>query len=159
MRLALARRSAVVALLIACAAVAAPSDDGDDQALLDDADYVAGRSALKAGDDTKALLRFQSALKRFPEAADLHNELGFAHRRLRQMDKAFEHYRRALDLNPQHRGAHEYIGEAYLIVGDVERARLHLAALRSICLLPCEELKDLEQAIAEHLARAAPPSR
>ena len=144
---------------MACAAVAAPSGDGDDQALLADADYVAGRSALKAGDDTNALLRLQSALKRFPEAADLHNELGFAHRRLRQMGKAFEHYRRALDLNPQHRGAHEYIGEAYLIVGDVARARLHLAALRSICLLPCDEQKDLEQAITEHLARAAPPSR
>ena len=144
---------------MACAAVAAPSGDGDDQALLADADYVAGQAALKGGDDASAVRRFQSALKRFPEAADLHNELGFAHRRLRQMGKAFEHYRRALDLNPQHRGAHEYIGEAYLIVDDVERARLHLAALRSICLLPCDELKDLEQAIAEHLARAAPPAR
>ena len=144
---------------MAGAAVSAPSGDGDDQALLADADYVAGRSALKAGDDASALQRFQSALKRFPEAADLHNEIGFAHRRLRQMAKAFEHYRRALDLNPQHRGAHEYIGEAYLIVDDVERARLHLAALRSICLLSCDELKDLEQAITKHLARAAPPTR
>ena len=159
MRLAWAWRAATVALLTAGAAVAAPSSDGDDQALLADADYVAGRAALKGGDDASALLRFQSALKRFPQAADLHNELGFAHRRLRQIGEAFEHYRRALDLNPQHRGAHEYIGEAYLIVGDVERARLHLAALRSICLLPCDELKDLEQAIAEHLARATPSAR
>ena len=140
-------------------AAAAPSGDSDDLALLADSDYVAGRAALKASDDANALRRFQSALKRFPEAADLHNELGFAHRRLRQMDKAFEHYRRALTLNPQHRGAHEYIGEAYLIVGDVDQARLHLAALRSLCMLPCDELKDLEQAIAEHLARAALPAR
>ena len=133
----------------------APTGDGDDQALLADADYAAGRAAIKAGDDTRALGSFQAALKRFPDAADLHNELGFTHRRLRQMNEAFKHYGRALDLNPQHRGAHEYIGEAYLIVGDVDRARFHLAALKSICLLPCEELKDLEKAIAEHLARGA----
>ena len=79
------------------------------------------------------------------------------HRRLKQLDKAFVHYRRALQINPQHRGAHEYIGEAYLMVGDVTSAEKHLAALRSICLLPCDEQRELEKAIATH--RAAAPSR
>lgn len=134
-------------------AAAAPSGDSDDLALLADSDYVAGRSALKARDDANALLRFQSALKRFPVAADLHNELGFAHRRLRQMDKAFEHYRRALALKPQHRGAHEYIGETYLAIGDLAGAQKHLAALRAICVLPCEELADLEKAVAQYQAK------
>lgn len=152
-----AARVAALLLLAGAGALAAPSSEGDDQALLADADYAAGRAAIKAGDDQAALRRFQSALRRFPEAADLHNELGFTHRRLRQMDQAFQHYKRALDLNPQHRGVHEYIGEAYLIVGDVDRALFHLNALRSICLLPCDEMNDLEKAIAEHRARAAPP--
>ena len=133
---------------------AAPSDDADDQALLQDLDYVAGRAALKAGDAAAALRRFESALLRFPDTADLHNELGFAHRKLRQLDKAFDHYKRALMIEPRHRGAHEYIGEAYLMVGDVASAEKHLAALRSICLLPCEELSDLEKAIAEHRTKA-----
>ena len=133
---------------------AAPSDDADDQALLQDEDYLAGRAALKAGDAGAALRRFESALRRFPDSADLHNELGFAHRKLRQMDKAFEHYKRALMIEPRHRGAHEYIGEAYLMVGDVASAEKHLAALRSICLLPCEELTDLEKAISEHRAQS-----
>ena len=70
------------------------------------------------------------------------------------MDKAFEHYKRALMIEPHHRGAHEYIGEAYLMVGDVAGAEKHLTALRSICLLPCEELTDLEKAISEHRAQA-----
>jgi Flp pilus assembly protein TadD len=135
---------------------AVSSDDGDDEALLADADYTAGRAAVKAGDFGAALQRFQSALRRFPEAADLHNELGFSHRKLRQMDKAFLHYKLALAIKPEHRGAHEYIGEAYLMVGDVASAEKHLAALRSICLLPCEELQDLQKAIAQHQARSNP---
>ena len=136
---------------------AVQSEDGDDQALLADTDYAAGLAARQAGDSGAALRHFQAALKRFPQAADLHNELGFAHRKLRQMDKAFEHYKRALALRPQHRGAHEYIGEAYLMVGDVASAERHLEALRSICLLPCEEFEDLRKAISAH--RAQPASR
>lgn len=140
-------------------AVAVQSEDSDDQALLADADYAAGRAALKAGDPATALRRYQAALKRFPDAADVHNELGFTHRKLRQMDKAFEHYKRALAIKPDHRGAHEYIGEAYLMVEDLAGAERHLAALRSLCLVPCDELKDLEKAIAEFkFVKAARPS-
>jgi Flp pilus assembly protein TadD len=148
--------AALALVLLPCAAGAVQSDDGDDQALLADADYAAGRSAVKAGDFAAALQRFQSALRRFPDAADLHNELGYSHRKLRQLDKAFEHYKRALAIKPEHRGAHEYIGEAYLMVGDVASAQKHLAALRSICLLPCDELQDLQKAIAQHQARSNP---
>jgi len=146
-------RAALALWLVTGAAGAAPSADGDDQAINADADYIAGRAALKAGQFDAALGKFQRALRRFPDAADLHNELGFTHRKLRQMDKAFEHYKRALAIDPRHRGAHEYIGEAYLMVGDVPSAEKHLAALRAICLLPCEELEDLRQAIADHQAK------
>ena len=152
------RRRGFVTLLLAQAAAwshAVSSDDGDDQALVADADFAAGMSALKAGDAAAALPRLQSALKRFPDAADLHNELGFAHRRVGQLDKAFEHYKRALAIKPQHRGAHEYIGEAYLMAGDVQAAERHLAALNSICLLPCDEARDLQKAITAHRSRAA----
>lgn len=145
--------AAALALLLP-AAGAAPSDEADDQALLADVDYAAGMAALKSGDAAAALLRFQAALKRFPEAADLHNELGFAHRQVRQLDKAFEHYKRALAINPLHRGAHEYIGEAYLMVGDVASAEKHLASLRSICVLPCEEQNSLGRSIAAFRAKA-----
>lgn len=127
---------------------AAASEDSDDQALLADADYAAGRVALKAGDVASALPRLQAALKRFPDAADVHNELGFAHRKMRQMDKSFEHYKRALAIKPNHRSAHEYIGEAYLLIDDLAGAERHVAALRLLCLVPCDELKDLENEIA-----------
>ena len=148
------RRTVLAAGLLAGLAKAAPSADEQDQALAADPDYAAGLAALQAGEFDTARLKFQSALRRFPEAADLHNELGFTHRKLRQMDLAFEHYKRALAIDPRHRGAHEYIGEAYLMVGDVAGAEKHLAALRAICLLPCEELDDLRRALDEHQVKA-----
>ena len=36
------------------------------------------------------------------------------------------------------------------MAGNVARAEEHLAALRKICLLPCEELGDLEREIAAY---------
>jgi len=49
--------------------------------------------------------------------------------------------------------AHEYLGEAYLMVDDLARAEEHLSALRGICLIPCEEYGDLEKAIAAYRQR------
>jgi Flp pilus assembly protein TadD len=145
------RRAAAAALLVLpLLTQGAPSPDQADAALAQDGDYLAGLAALKAGEPMTAVRRLEAALLRFPEAADLHNELGFANRKLKRFDQAFEHYKRALAIDPRHRGAHEYIGEAYLLVGDLASAERHLAALRSICLLPCEELDDLRSAIATY---------
>ena len=69
------------------------------------------------------------------------------------MDLAFKHYGRALELDPRHRGAHEYVGEAYLIVNNLAKAEEHLAALHKICLIPCEEYEDLKKAIVEYRRR------
>lgn len=71
--------------------------------------------------------------------------------------RAFEHYKRALALDPNHRAGHEHIGEAYLEVGDPENAPRHFAALKSICLLPCEESEDLAADIAARQARGRKP--
>jgi hypothetical protein len=54
-----------------------------------------------------------------------------------------------LRLDPQHRGAHEYMGEAYVLTGDKARAQQHLAALERICGKGCEEYQDLAKAIAQ----------
>ena len=99
-------------------------------------------------------MAYQSALRRNPDSADLNNYLGYTHRNLKQFEPAFKYYKRAIELDPRHRGAHEYIGEAYLLVGDLPNAEKHLAALRGICLLPCEELEDLEKAVAAYRAKA-----
>ena len=134
-------------------ALAHPSDD-EPAAERTDPDYAAGKAALDAKDWGSAMRLLSSAALRDTRNADLQNYLGFSYRKLGQLDAAFEHYRRALELNPRYRGAHEYAGEAYLMIGDLARAEEHLAALRRICLLPCEELGDLEREVAAYRRRA-----
>jgi len=136
------------------AVLAHPSDD-DPAAGLTDPDYAAGRAAIEAKDWTEAIRRLSSVALRDTRNADVQNYLGYAYRNSGQLASAFKHYRRALELNPRHRGAHEYIGEAYLLANDVASAEEHLAALEKICLIPCEEYEDLKKAVAEHRRRVA----
>ena len=131
---------------------AADPDEADPDLATRDEDYAAGKRAAAKKDWAEAARLFKRAEMRHPDHADLHNSLGYSYRNLEQYELAFKHYRRAIELDPRHRGAHEYIGEAYLITGDPAGAERHLAALKAICLLPCEELTDLERAIAQYRA-------
>ncbi len=148
----------VVVAAFATIAAADPTESDPDLATRDD-DYAAGKRAVERKDWAEAARLFKRAEVRYPDHADLQNILGFSYRNLKQYDLAFKHYRQAIVLDPRHRGAHEYIGETYLLTGDVAGAQKHLAALREICLLPCEELTDLERAIAEYTGRQQQPSR
>jgi Flp pilus assembly protein TadD len=153
----LARRIRAGLLCAAIAAfppiAAADPDDADPDLAKRDADYAAGKRAAENKDWAAAVRLFERAELRNPDHADLQNSLGFSYRNLKRYDLAFKHYKRAIELDPRHRGAHEYIGEAYLLTGDLASAEKHLAALRQICLLPCEELRDLERAVTEYRAR------
>jgi len=139
-------------------AIAEPYEDTPDAAARD-SDYAAGKAAIGQKNWPEAVKRFHQAERRNPDSADLHNYLGYSYRNLKQMDLAFKHYKRSIELNPRHRGAHEYIGEAYLMANDLPSAEKHLAMLRSICLLQCEELADLEKAVTEYRARLKRVSR
>jgi tetratricopeptide (TPR) repeat protein len=114
-----------------------------------DPDFAAGKQALAVGDWNGAIKALGSAALRDPRNADIQNYLGYAHRRLRQLQSAVSHYRLALALNPRHRSAHEHLGEAHLTFGNLPQAEEHLAALERICLIPCEEYDDLKRAIAK----------
>jgi Flp pilus assembly protein TadD len=132
-------------------ATADPSDESAVARL--DPDYVAGKVAIDAKDWSATISALSSAALRDTRNADIQNYLGYAYRHTGQLDLAFKHYRRALQLNPRHRGAHEYAGEAYLIANDLAKAEEHLSALRRICVIPCEEYGDLEKAIATYRQR------
>src|SRR6516162_3079053 len=122
---------------------------GADWAALDP-DFATGKRAIVAGDWNGAIKALTSAGLRDDRNADIQNYLGYAYRRLRQLDPAMLHYQQALTLNPRHRSAHEHLGEAYLVQGDLIKAEEHLAALERICLIACEEYDDLKRAIAAY---------
>ena len=129
-----------------------PAEDDAAAAKLDP-DYAAGKQAIDAKDWPVAIKLLNSAALRDTRNADIQNYLGYAYRHAGQFDLAFRHYQRALQLNPRHRGAHEYVGEAYLIVHKLAKAEEHLAALHKICLIPCEEYADLKKKIAEYRSK------
>ncbi len=103
-----------------------------------------------------AIPLLQSHLQRARNDADAHNWLAYALRKSGQLEAAFTHYRRALALEPTHLGAHEYIGEAYLLAGQPALAQFHLDELARICNSNCEEFLDLQKAIVQY--RRAKPS-
>jgi tetratricopeptide (TPR) repeat protein len=102
-----------------------------------------------------AIAGFALAALRDPLNADIQNYIGYAYRRLRQMEPAMGHYQQALTLNPRHRGAREHLGEAYLVLGEPAKAEQMLTELENLCLIPCEEYDDLKQAIAVYRRLAA----
>ena len=114
------------------------------------------RQAIAAKDWNVAVRELQVAVKDSPQDADAHNLLGYSYRKRANPDlaKSFEHYEMALKINPAHRGAHEYIGEAYLLQGKGAEAEMHLAKLEQICGgRGCEEYQDLAKSITEWKAK------
>jgi Flp pilus assembly protein TadD len=150
--------AAAIVLSAASPCLGDPQESNPEASALDP-DYAAGRKAIDAKNWNAAIKSLSSAALRSPDNADIQNYLGYAYRKAGKLDLAFKHYKQAITLNPRHRGAHEYIGEAYLIKGDLRSAEKHLAALREICLLPCEELTDLEREIAKFKKSGAGRSR
>jgi len=148
-------RAALVGATLALTAVAARAEpyEVDPDLAARDEDYAAGKRAVDRKDWDEAVRRFKLAERRHPEQADAQNIPGYAHRNLKQYDLAFVHYKRAIEIEPRHRVAHEYIGETYLLTGDLAGAEKHLDALRQICLLPCDELRDLDKAVAQYRAK------
>ena len=116
---------------------------------------TAGRKAVNAKDFAGAIQQLNKAAAETPKDADVQNLLGYSYRNLGQFDKAMEHYQLALQLDPRHRGAHEYLGELYLKMDQPTEAEKHLSALSRACLFGCEEYTDLKKAIADYKSKQA----
>lgn len=78
---------------------------------------------------------------------DILNYLGYSHRKTGDFEAAKTYYARALALDPDHRGATEYLGELYLEIGEIDRAREQLARLDALCTFGCPEREDLARLI------------
>jgi tetratricopeptide (TPR) repeat protein len=97
-----------------------------------------------------------------PSNPDYHNLYAYSIRMGAnpEMELVFRHYNEALRLDPKHLGAHEYLGEAYLQVGNLDKAKDELRALDKLCFFSCKEFTMLKKAVADYEAKqAAVPSK
>lgn len=98
----------------------------------------------------QAISELDKALKDDPDSADLLNLMAYSHRKLQHFDIALDYYQKALQIEPQHRGANEYLGELYLQTGQLNKAEARLEVLDKECFFGCEEFDELKEAIADY---------
>jgi Tfp pilus assembly protein PilF len=142
---ALALALALAGILLAAGAPRANADGSN----------TPSRGAAAAPEDpdyTAAVQAIKGVVARDGSNADAYNWLGYATRRNGDAARAVALYEKALAIDPKHRGAHEYIGEAYLVLGDLAKAKAHLARLDALCFFSCEEYRDLKRAIERYEA-------
>jgi tetratricopeptide (TPR) repeat protein len=113
----------------------------------EDPDYTAAVKAIRASRFSVAIPLLEGVVARDDENADAYNWLAYATRRNGDPARAVAIYEKALAIDPRHRGAHEYLGEAYLALDNVPKAREHLAVLDKLCLFSCSEYRDLKKAV------------
>jgi len=89
-----------------------------------------------------------------PASADWNNLMGYSLRKAGAANagESERYYNEALRIDPKHKGALEYSGELYLMMGDLPKAEQRLAALDKACFLPCSEHKELKNAVAKYKA-------
>lgn len=81
-------------------------------------------------------------------SADVWNWSGYVARKSGRLPDAFPYYYKALNIDPDHLGAHEYLGEAHLQNGDRQRAQDQLSILQRLCG-QCEQTQDLALALGK----------
>jgi Flp pilus assembly protein TadD len=87
-------------------------------------------------------------------SADWNNLMGYSLRKAGAANatESEKFYNEALRIDPKHKGALEYSGELYLMMGNLPAAEQRLAALDKACFLPCSEHADLKKAVAQYKA-------
>lgn len=112
-------------------------------------DFSKAEYLIKAERYDEAIPLLKNVVAKNPQDADAWNYLGFASRRLGRTAEALDYYNKALAIDPNHKGAHEYLGELYLLMKQPAKAQEQLTALQGLCKAGCEEVDDLEQAISD----------
>jgi Flp pilus assembly protein TadD len=84
-----------------------------------------------------------------PNTAVALNYRGYATRKLGRTDEGIGYYLKSVALDPHYAQVREYLGEAYLVKGDMASAKAQLQAIKGICGTVCEEYQHLAVAIAD----------
>ena len=106
----------------------------------------------KKGKLEKAKKRYEKALalliksnKKKPLQADTLNYLGFTTRKLGDYEGGEKYYLLGLEIEPNHIGINEYLGELYVVTNRIDLAKERLNLLQSC---NCKEYTELKEIIA-----------
>ena len=115
-------------------------------------DFTTAIKLMQRGAFDEAIPHLRTALEAQPGNADILNLLGFSSRMVGKYDDSLDFYQRALARDPDHKGAHEYLGELYLTIHQLGNARGQLAELTRLCPNGCAERDMLTKSIADYEA-------
>ena len=111
----------------------------------------AAKKYEKKGKIEKAQKRYAKAQKlllksnkKKPLQADTLNYLGFTTRKLGDYEKGEEFYLLGLQIEPNHNGINEYLGELYVATNRMDMAKERLEVLKTC---NCEEYDELKEII------------
>jgi tetratricopeptide (TPR) repeat protein len=111
----------------------------------------AAKKLEKKGKPEKAKVKYLKAIDYLVEAnyqkpnnPDILNYLGYSHRKIGDFENAEVYYKLGLDINPNHVGINEYLGELYVQTGRIEEAKMRLKVLENC---KCEEFEELKNVI------------
>ena len=105
----------------------------------------------KKGKLEKAKKRYAKAQKLLlksnkekPLQADTLNYLGFTTRKLGDYENGEKYYLLGLEIDPNHKGINEYLGELYVVTNRMDLAKERLKVLETCS---CEEYNELKEII------------
>jgi len=117
-------------------------------------DYATAVRLIKHQKYADAIPHLEMALADRPHSADILNYLGYTHRMIGDYASSLDFYKRALAIDPDHKGVHEYLGELYLQMNDLPSAQAQLSTLANLCPSGCDERDMLTKAIAAYVPPA-----
>jgi len=103
---------------------------------------------IEAGQFGDAITPLMNIYNGIGAGANALNYLGYAHRQLGHHDLSLQFYEEALELDPEHLQAHEYLGELYVQTGQLDDAAAQLETLTKLCGA-CAESEQLAAAISQ----------
>ena len=134
-------------LFLSLDVLAAGSDD--DNTIVKPRAYKNAIKLIKKEDYSKAITVLEKVLekKKYQKDPDILNEYAFALRKSGDLAKAEIFYNKALEIDPKHNGALEYLGELYVDTKRKGKANLLLRKLKNC---RCEEYSELKDYISNN---------
>ncbi|TAU85383.1 tetratricopeptide repeat protein [Rhizobium leguminosarum] len=129
------------------AVTALPAFAVDNMQSTDAPDLTSVRAKIDAKDYAGALAELRG-LAEDNQQADVYNLMGYTLRKTGDYRTSLTYYTKALELQPDHRAAREYLGELYVETGEMAKAEEQVSSLKQLCPSGCEELEELQKVIA-----------